>query len=80
MLTSVLCLQQVNIPCDEIASIIEDFREDHMAELQQLSEQFGFSLGYGYKTSAKREGESNKSNSSLDEADDIQVVPVPEAA
>lgn len=77
-------LAQVNTPSDEIAGIIEAFREDHMAELQQLSEQFGYSLGYGYQRKLTPDAELSPVENSVQEVTDSlseqQVAPLPEAA
>ncbi|GMH32902.1 hypothetical protein BSKO_00736 [Bryopsis sp. KO-2023] len=69
-------LLQVKTPSDEIAGIIEDFREDHVAELQILSEQSGFSLGYGYqRADSIDEVEGEKEETIM-----VQGVAVPEGA
>eukprot|EP00898_Chlorokybus_atmophyticus_P005457 jgi/Chlat1/5912/Chrsp4S06407 len=41
-------LKEVDLPEDEIAAAINDFRRRHLSELTELSESTGSSLGYGY--------------------------------
>ncbi|CAI8607243.1 unnamed protein product [Vicia faba] len=41
-------LSEVKLPASEIAATINEFRSRHLAELTELSETSGSSLGYGY--------------------------------
>lgn len=43
-------LSQLSMPPAEVASAIENFRKNHLSELQALSFQSGASLGYGFAT------------------------------
>ncbi|KAK9862380.1 hypothetical protein WJX84_007986 [Apatococcus fuscideae] len=41
-------LSQLNMPQDEVTAAIQQFRRDHISELQVLSNNSGSSLGYGF--------------------------------
>jgi hypothetical protein len=39
-----------------VALVVNEFRENHLAELQQMSAQSGTSLGYGYSSEGGADG------------------------
>lgn len=69
-------------PSDEISNIIEDFRVDHLAELSQLSQEKGFSLGYGYdqiaSTTVSNGDQSDAPVDALETNPISQGAPIPE--
>ena len=61
-------LLQVRIPEEEIGNILDEFRRDHFAELQSLSQESGYSLGYGFSRQPRSEA-AEKAIASLDETE-----------
>ncbi|XP_047177362.1 K(+) efflux antiporter 2, chloroplastic-like [Vigna umbellata] len=61
-------LSQAKLPTTEIAATINEFRTRHLAELSELCEASGNSLGYGYNNNNKIAGKpKSQSTDSLDE-------------
>ena len=54
-------------PEEEIGNILDEFRRDHFAELQSLSQESGFSLGYGFSRTPSETEETEKILASLDD-------------
>ncbi|MED6147923.1 K(+) efflux antiporter 2, chloroplastic, variant 2, partial [Stylosanthes scabra] len=63
-------LAQAKLPTTEIAAIINEFRSRHLAELTELSEASGSSLGYGFNRPMTM---SKAKSQSPDFSDDNQV-------
>ncbi|XP_028770388.1 K(+) efflux antiporter 2, chloroplastic [Neltuma alba] len=61
-------LAQAKLPTSEIASAINEFRSRHLAELAELCETSGSSLGYGFNRIA-----SKSKSQSLDSLEDNQI-------
>ncbi|KAK4268775.1 hypothetical protein QN277_022016 [Acacia crassicarpa] len=61
-------LAQAKLPTSEIASAINEFRSRHLAELSELCEATGSSLGYGFNRMA-----SKSKSQSTDSLDDNQI-------
>lgn len=62
-------LAQAKLPMSEIAATINEFRSRHLAELTELSEASGSSLGYGFSRNVIKP----KSQPSSDSSDENQV-------
>ncbi|GAU50279.1 hypothetical protein TSUD_349290 [Trifolium subterraneum] len=62
-------LSEVKLPASEIAATINEFRSRHLAELTELSETSGSSLGYGYSRIM-----SKPKSQSPDSIDDTQIL------
>ncbi|KAF7844630.1 K(+) efflux antiporter 2, chloroplastic-like [Senna tora] len=60
-------LAQAKLPTSEIASTINEFRSRHLAELAELCEASGSSLGYGFNRMSKPKSQSS------DSLDDNQI-------
>lgn len=80
---SAAVLENLNLTAEEINEVIGDFRRNHMAELRQLTELSGGSLGYGLSENKSEKegtegkgGDESEEEKSADAEGVIKVAPV----
>eukprot|EP00210_Caulerpa_lentillifera_P005216 g4983.t1 len=68
-------LAQVRVPEEEIGNILDEFRRDHFAELESLSLEYGFSLGYGYshRSSYANNNDDTTTEATKEEAEEKDI-------
>lgn len=60
-------LSELNVPEDDVAETIRNFRKTHLSELQMLAQISGSSLGYGAQPAVENGMESSQSDESEDD-------------
>ena len=69
---------QTNVGPEEVGVIIDTYRRTHLAELETLAEESGYSLGYGFRTQPYED--NGLENDDELEAESLGTATAPEMA